>query len=288
MIWEELDHLKANCKINDAGEVWQNDHLLIPSTDSRDNVVVYIDRHRHNLAKLVAEMFIPNPHGYKYIGYKNGNKFDCRASNLQWCPNKKRAEFMQADKRMDKVEARKIRMAIHDAVEDNNWTLATELGKLLPFGEEDAVRPMLVDYPKLDPSTRMKTSSPILRVWTVEDGTLDYCSTKEVTEKYNVKPSTVYQRYTNPPKRHVKGVIYLDLVAMVSKYFVNAQIDIFKDSKRVATQSYTATCQIYNIHLEDLVDLLYSNDDDIITYKGLEFRMADGQNKAPAQHGKEV
>lgn len=35
--------------------------------------------------RLVAKLFIPNPHHYKYVNHKNENRADERASNLEWC-----------------------------------------------------------------------------------------------------------------------------------------------------------------------------------------------------------
>ena len=34
--------------------------------------------------ELVAEAFVPNPMGKKFIRHKNGNKLDSRANNLEW------------------------------------------------------------------------------------------------------------------------------------------------------------------------------------------------------------
>lgn len=34
--------------------------------------------------RMVAEAFIPNEHGYKFIKHTNGDNHDNRASNLEW------------------------------------------------------------------------------------------------------------------------------------------------------------------------------------------------------------
>ena len=35
--------------------------------------------------RLVAEAFIPNPHGYKIVNHKNENRSDNSVNNLEWC-----------------------------------------------------------------------------------------------------------------------------------------------------------------------------------------------------------
>ena len=42
------------------------------------------ERKFYYVARLVAEEFIPNPNGYKYVGFKDGNKENCSADNLYW------------------------------------------------------------------------------------------------------------------------------------------------------------------------------------------------------------
>ena len=37
------------------------------------------------LHRVVAEAFIPNPHGYDQVNHINGDKSDNRAQNLEWC-----------------------------------------------------------------------------------------------------------------------------------------------------------------------------------------------------------
>jgi hypothetical protein len=36
------------------------------------------------LKRLVAEAFVPNPNGYKYVRVKDGNTENCDADNLEW------------------------------------------------------------------------------------------------------------------------------------------------------------------------------------------------------------
>lgn len=40
------------------------------------------------LAKTVAELFVPNPKGYKYVDYIDGNRDNCCYKNLIWVKHK--------------------------------------------------------------------------------------------------------------------------------------------------------------------------------------------------------
>ena len=55
--------------------------------DGRLKVVLLNDKNMpevKDLATLVAETFVPNPNGYKNVGFLNGDANDCNSTNLTW------------------------------------------------------------------------------------------------------------------------------------------------------------------------------------------------------------
>lgn len=50
--------------------------LVEPKTGKHNTVCIH---------RLVAETWVPNPHGYRCVNHKNENKLDNHASNLEWC-----------------------------------------------------------------------------------------------------------------------------------------------------------------------------------------------------------
>jgi hypothetical protein len=48
--------------------------------------------HHFFIHRLVAQLFVPNPYGYRMINHKNGVKTDNRAENLEWCTSKQNTQ----------------------------------------------------------------------------------------------------------------------------------------------------------------------------------------------------
>lgn len=67
--------------MNDTVELKQykkNGYMMVDLV-SEDGTVTPCYVHR-----LVAETFVPNPHGKKRVIHKDGNKLNNRADNLEW------------------------------------------------------------------------------------------------------------------------------------------------------------------------------------------------------------
>jgi hypothetical protein len=67
----------VNQQTNKGKSMYQKCHLYIPSVTSRNQWV-----HR-----LVAQTFIDNPNGYKYVDHKDGNGLNNNFTNLEWVSN---------------------------------------------------------------------------------------------------------------------------------------------------------------------------------------------------------
>lgn len=63
-----------------------NNHGLVLKQirSSTDNLVVTLKGKKVRVAKAVAQAFVPNPNCLEYQGYKDGNKDNCRADNIEW------------------------------------------------------------------------------------------------------------------------------------------------------------------------------------------------------------
>lgn len=289
MQWELLDTYSNYHEINDLGQVRYTVTGQILENEWHVNKVCCMIKpfiggetvRAVPIAKTVAEYFVPNPKGLTLITHLDGNETNCKASNLKWVQNYKEADLYSHGQKMDKETAKDIRIKINNAIDAGDWLTARTLGKLLPFDELASVRPAPSYYEPIPRGTKMKSSSPILRVFTEEEGTLDYCTAREVTERYGIKASKVYSLYSEPPCYSPNTMIYLEVIAMVSKYFANAQIDTIKDGEIIETLSYTETAVKHGIHLEDLADLLYTSDSEPLTWNGYEFKVNADHTKKP-------
>lgn len=55
------------------------------------------------IALLVARHFVPNPNGYKFIEFKDGNPLNCRADNIEWVKltNKQKEQYKAAQRKIN-------------------------------------------------------------------------------------------------------------------------------------------------------------------------------------------
>jgi len=103
MEWRNIPFYDGFYRVNNRGDIESlervishphsktytlKDRVLKPSFDNGfGRVYLYYpgwDRERVFVHKVVAEAFIPNPHNYKYVNHKNGNRLDNNVRNLEW------------------------------------------------------------------------------------------------------------------------------------------------------------------------------------------------------------
>ena len=83
--WRPVKGYEGTFLVSDLGRV-MNDHGLIlkQKHDHCNNLAVVLKGKTVRVAKAVAQAFVPNPNGFEFQGYKDGNKDNCRADNIEW------------------------------------------------------------------------------------------------------------------------------------------------------------------------------------------------------------
>lgn len=86
-IWKE--YTPSKYEVSTLGNVKHNGELLNKSINNGYYRVI-INNEYYNLAKLIAEVYLTNPHDYKYVSHKDNDKLNNKVENLEWVkfPNK--------------------------------------------------------------------------------------------------------------------------------------------------------------------------------------------------------
>lgn len=257
-------------------ELWDN-AVICDLEDTQGRLKTY------NVASLVAEMFVPNPNNERYVTFKDGHPQNVQAENLVWCNSRK--EFSPAS--LTPEQRSILRMRINDAIDNDDWETAKRLGNELDPMEDLRTRHMPRQYAELHFKNKVPVQFSVILEATDWNGNhLAYGSANELAEIFDVKLTTLRKRYSKGASP--EDTVLFSVIALVPKNMANAIIEVYKDGKVINEGSYTRICLEYDIHFEDLSDLLYTNEGDKITYNGLEFKMHAGQKKIPVDFSKGV
>ena len=110
-----------------------------------------------SVPKLIADTFVPNPNNLPRLRFKDGNKDNCRADNLEWVDYKRATQKKKPRKKSEKTlmkEAQAIAAAqaswdkLTYAQQQEELRMLAEMFKGKPWGIEDGVYLKLPDGSK--------------------------------------------------------------------------------------------------------------------------------------------
>ena len=83
--WRPVKGYEGEFLVSNLGRVMNNHGLVLKQhRDSCNNPIVRLKGNSMRVAKAVAQAFVSNPNRLQYQGYKDGNKDNCRADNIEW------------------------------------------------------------------------------------------------------------------------------------------------------------------------------------------------------------
>lgn len=91
--WKDIPGFEGLYSINENGEIFSNTENKRIRTSNPDHtygtVLVQLYKEGYpqifQVARLVAEAFVPNPDELPIVRHKNGNRKNVCARNLEWC-----------------------------------------------------------------------------------------------------------------------------------------------------------------------------------------------------------
>ena len=90
-IWKPIKGFEPYYQISNLGQVSNYRKILKPFISNSGYKVIDLRvnglRTKYLIHRLVAEHFLDNPNGYRYVNHIDGNKSNNVVSNLEWCTN---------------------------------------------------------------------------------------------------------------------------------------------------------------------------------------------------------
>lgn len=89
-IWRDINGYDGLYQVSNTGKVRGVKRGAVLRMRNRScGCRVYLSKNgyatTHNVHRLVATAFVPNPENKRYVGHKNGDRLDNTANNICWC-----------------------------------------------------------------------------------------------------------------------------------------------------------------------------------------------------------
>lgn len=87
--WKEIEgesgyYVSTLGRVKSANYRRTGKEAIMKQSENNGRTLVCIRGRLYIVRRLVAQAFVPNPHGYTDVYHKNGDFSDCRAENLEW------------------------------------------------------------------------------------------------------------------------------------------------------------------------------------------------------------
>lgn len=96
------------------------------------------------LHRLVAKVFIPNPHRYPEVNHMDENIQNCRADNLEWCTSKYNANYGTRNERCRAknraTNGKSVNQYTKDGLFLKRWECASDIGRECGFDISSIIR----------------------------------------------------------------------------------------------------------------------------------------------------
>lgn len=139
MRYERLEGNLSNIIVSERGEFYDElrDNKLKPFKVSSNN------RYRINLvgkdgktkvvfvAKLLAELFVPNPYCYHYVGYKDGDPSNFHVDNLEWHFDQYTSKESVEYKKDRSYNKHALICKVSECITKEDWLTAQQLARPL-------------------------------------------------------------------------------------------------------------------------------------------------------------
>jgi len=85
--------------VDEFGNVSRNGKVLKPFRCGKGKKYLKVRLYQdgvgkdHSVHRLVAQKYIPNPHGYPHVNHKDEDTFNNHVSNLEWCTAQYNKEY---------------------------------------------------------------------------------------------------------------------------------------------------------------------------------------------------